>query len=211
LASVKILTVSELNNPIIQESFAIIDQEVGAHNLNPSEYAIARRVIHATGDFEYLRLLNFSQDAIANALSFLPRQVPIITDVAMVKQGITTLVKKTFNNPIIAAIEQVTTPLPGKTLTETGILKCFQQYPQGIYLIGNAPTALLGLCQEIMTSVEKPCLVIGVPVGFVKVVEAKQALAKTPVAKIWVEGRKGGSGVAAAILNALLILAKEND
>lgn len=196
-----------LNHPILEQSFTIIDQEVGEHNLNSLEYAIARRVIHATADFDFINLLTFSPHAISNGMISLQQKTPIITDVTMVKQGITTLVNKTFNNPIIAAIEKVCDPLPGKTRTETGLLNCFQQYPDAIYVIGNAPTALIALCQQISNATVKPSLVIGAPVGFVSVVESKHLLAKIDVPQIRVEGRKGGSSVASAIINALLILA----
>ncbi len=200
-----------LNHPIVQQSFAIIDREIGKHNLNPQEYAIARRVIHATADFEYLKLLQFNHNAIASGIAAIRQGVPIVTDVTMVKQGIKTLVSKTFNNPIITAVEQTQIAVPGKTRTETGLLKCLAQYPQAIYAIGNAPTALLALCKELShTSTNNiPRLIIGVPVGFVAVLESKQALAKLNVPQIITTGRKGGSPVAASILNALLILACE--
>ncbi|PSF35432.1 cobalt-precorrin-8X methylmutase [Aphanothece hegewaldii CCALA 016] len=196
-----------LNHPILEQSFAIIDQEIGEHSFNALEYAIVRRIIHATADFEYTNLLIFSSDAIEKGIESLRNRCPIITDVSMVKQGIKTLVSKTFQNPIITAVEQVTIPEPNKTLTETGILKCFERYPEAIYVIGNAPTALLALCQEIEKTQIKPSLVIGVPVGFVSVVESKQALAQINIPQISVKGRKGGSPVASAIINAILILA----
>jgi precorrin-8X/cobalt-precorrin-8 methylmutase len=202
---------SNLNHPILEKSFAIIDAEVGEHHLSSLEYCIARRVIHATADFEYLNLLNFSPNAIESAIDALRCRTPIITDVTMVKQGITTLVSKTFQNPIITAVEQASTPEPEKTRTETGLLRCYSQYPEAIYIIGNAPTALLTLCHQVSYSPIKPKLIIGVPVGFVSVVESKQALAELDVPQIRVDGRKGGSPVAAAILNALLVLAAEND
>jgi len=200
---------SKLNHPIVEQSFGIIDREVGEHNLNYQEYAIARRVIHATADFEYLNLLRFSSSAIAAGISCLAQGVPIVTDVTMVKQGIHSLVAKTFNNPIITAIDQAETADPGKTRTETGLLRCWSKYPQAIYLIGNAPTALLALCEQVSNSEIKPGLVIGVPVGFVSVIESKQALTKLDVPQIIIEGRKGGSPAAASILNALLILATQ--
>ena len=209
MASFRIL--SQLNHPILEQSFAIIDREIGQHNLSPWEYAIARRAIHATADFEFAQLLQFSPGAIESGIACLRRRVPIITDVGMVKQGIATSVAKTFNNPLIAAVEQVSAALPGKTRTETGLLKCFEQYPQGIYAIGNAPTALLALCAQLSNAKVMPGLIIGAPVGFVSVVESKQALAKIPVPQIRVEGRKGGSSVAAAIVNALLVLAWSTD
>ena len=201
-----------LNHPIVEQSFAIIDSEVGKHNLNPQEYAVARRVIHTTADFDYLNLLEFENNAIASAIVALQTKIPIITDVTMVKQGIKTMVGKTFNNPIIAAIDLAETALPGKTRTETGILKCREKYPHAIYVIGNAPTALIALCECIKKQDTNhqimPPLIIGAPVGFVSVIESKQSLRQLQVPQILVKGRKGGSPVAAAILNALLVLAK---
>ena len=200
---------SKLNHPIVEQSFAIIDREVGTHDLTPPEYAIARRVIHATADFEYLKLLKFSSGAIDSGIASLKQGVPIVTDVTMVKQGIRNLVGKTFNNPIITAIEQAEVAEPGKTRTETGLLRCWAKYPHAVYVIGNAPTALLALCQQVSNSPVAPGLIIGVPVGFVSVIESKQALAQLDVPQISIEGRKGGSPAAASILNALLILATQ--
>lgn len=202
-------TTASLNHPIVEQSFAIIDREIGNHHLNEREYAIARRVIHATADFEFAELLKFSPDAIEAGITCLRRQVPIVTDVSMVKQGIVSMVGKTFENSIVTAVESVKEADKGKTRTETGLLRCFDRYPQGIYVIGNAPTALLALCDRASQSQIKPGLIIGVPVGFVSVIESKQTLARLKVPQIRVEGRKGGSPVAAAILNALLVLAWE--
>lgn len=206
----KLVKNDNLNHPILEKSFALIDAEVGEHNLGAAEYAIARRIIHTTADFDYLNLLECSPNAIASGIKALQAGVPIVTDVTMVQQGITTLVSKTFQNPIIAAIAQAPVAAIGKTRTETGLLKCWSQYPEAIYVIGNAPTALLALCDRINNSEQVPALVIGVPVGFVSVVESKQALTKVKVPQILIKGRKGGSPVAAAIVNALLILAKES-
>ena len=193
-------------HPIMVQSFAAIDGEIGAHNFNPLEYAIIRRVIHSTADFEFKELIYFSTGAIASGVAALRRGVPIITDVSMVKQGITNLVAQTFNNPIISAVERVSVALPGKTRTETGLMECWREFPEAIYVIGNAPTALLALCNELNTSIN-PALVIGAPVGFISVLESKAALANTPVNQIRIDGRKGGSPVAAAIVNALIVIA----
>ncbi len=202
---------SSLNHPIVKESFRIIDQEIGQHNLSLLEYQIARRVIHSTADFEFINLLKFSPNSIAIGVNALRKKTPIITDVTMVKQGIVNLVARTFHNPIITAIEKAPNPLPGKTRTETGLLECYQQYPQGIYVIGNAPTALLALCQQITQTKLKPSLIIGVPVGFVSVLESKKSLEQIDIPQIRADGRKGGSSVAAAIINALIVLAWENN
>jgi len=199
-------------HPIMEQSFAVIDREIGAHTFGPDEYAIVRRVIHSTADFEFRDLIRFSPTAIASTLAAIKRQSPIVTDVSMVKQGIVNLVAQTFNNPVISAVEQAAMATPGKTRTETGLLRCLEQYPDAIYAIGNAPTALLALCQGFqMPSLPAthPAVVIGAPVGFISVVESKAALAATNLPQIRVEGRKGGSPVAAAIVNALLVLAWE--
>ncbi len=192
-------------HPITQASFAVIDAEVGSHPFSPEEYAIIRRVVHSTADFDYCSLVTMTD--LAPAIAAIQQGAPIITDVTMVAQGIAGVVKRTFNNPVIAAVAQATQALPQKTLTETGLLTCCQRYPQGLYIVGNAPTALLALCRQIEQGLVQPALVVGAPVGFIQVLEAKQALAHLDIPQIRVSGRKGGSGVAAAITNALLILA----
>lgn len=212
-----------LNHPITQQSFAIIDREVGAHTFSPEQYSVVRRVIHSTADFEFKSLVHFTPNVIEQAIVTLRQKTPIITDVSMVKQGIQTIVQKTFGNPIIVAVEQVKDPLPGKTRTESGMLTCLEKYPNGIFVIGNAPTALLALCQTLQPALvtaharpdtssisrDSPSLIIGAPVGFVAVEQSKVTLAQTLLPHIRVNGRKGGSPVAAAILNALLLLAWE--
>ncbi|NES20986.1 MAG: cobalt-precorrin-8X methylmutase [Symploca sp. SIO3E6] len=194
-------------HPIMEQSFAVIDQEIGKHNFTPAEYAIVQRVIHSTADFEFAQLIKFSPNAIASGIKALQQGKPIVTDVGMVKQGIAGMVAKTFGNPLIVAVEQASVALPGKTRTETGLMQCWEQFPEAIFVIGNAPTALLALCEQLLTATLQPALVIGVPVGFISVLESKAALAQTSVPQIRVDSRKGGSPVAAAILNALLVLA----
>jgi precorrin-8X/cobalt-precorrin-8 methylmutase len=207
-----------LNHPILEQSFAVIDREIGAHSFTPAEYAIVRRVIHSTADFEFKELIRFSPDSISGAIRAMQQGVPIVVDVNMVKQGILSMVNRTFQNPIVVAVDRAETALPGKTRTETGLLSCWEAFPGAIYAIGNAPTALLALCDRITCnsitaaqpgSATLPPLVIGSPVGFISVVESKAALAQTAIPQIRIEGRKGGSAIAAAILNALLILAWE--
>lgn len=194
-------------HPILQQSFATIDREIGAHHFSEEQYAIVRRVIHSTADFEFQELLHFSPDVISIATAALAAGIPIVTDVKMVTIGIQTVVQQTFKNPIITAVDACQSPPSGQTRTETGMLQCLQAYPSAIYVIGNAPTALLALCQQLKTAFPLPTLIIGVPVGFIGVTEAKSALAQSAIPQIRTEGRKGGSPVAAAITNALLTLA----
>ncbi|HIK45067.1 MAG TPA: precorrin-8X methylmutase [Leptolyngbyaceae cyanobacterium M65_K2018_010] len=198
-----------VQSPILEESFAIIDGEFGPHALSPMEYAVVRRVIHSTADFEYKHLLTFGPGAIAAGLAALSQGCPILVDVSMVRQGVIGMVQRTFQNPLLTAVAHGAPPAPGRTRTEIGLVRALVQAPEAIVVVGNAPTALLALCDQIEAGVVQPALVIGAPVGFVAVEAAKRRLAQLPVPQIRVEGRKGGSAVAAAILNALLVLAWE--
>jgi len=126
-----------------------------------------------------------------------------------VKQGIVGMLSRNFGNLAIAAIEFAQEAPADKTRSEVGIVKCLEKFPEAIYAIGNAPTALLALCEQVSKTGISPALVIGTPVGFVSVTESKAALAKLSVPQIRIEGRKGGSPVAAAIVNALVVLAQE--
>lgn len=198
-----------ISNPIIEKSFAIIDNIVGKHHLSPDEYNIVRRIIHTTADFDFLNLLQCSPNVISIAISALKTKTPIITDVSMVKEGIFNMVAKTHQNEIVVAVKQVTQATEGQTLTETGLLQCCEKYPQGIYVIGNAPTALIALCKQWELQKIKPPFVIGAPVGFVSVLESKAYLAKLDIPQIQIIGHKGGSTVAASIINALLVMSAE--
>lgn len=199
-------------HPITAESFAIIDREIGSHNWPPEEYAIIRRAIHSTADFELLNLFEFSDGAVAAGIAALKQQAPVVVDVRMVQMGITGVLKGMGHSSIACALDYVPedfVPSAGSTTrTAAGMLALTQQYFTGIFVVGNAPTALLALVEQIRLGRVKPALVIGVPVGFVAVEEAKQALAKVAIPQIQVRGRKGGSPVAAAIVNALAYLAK---
>jgi precorrin-8X/cobalt-precorrin-8 methylmutase len=198
-----------LIHPITAQSFAIIDREIGEHGFTASEYAIVRRIIHTTADFEFKQLTRFTNGAILFALEAIANRVPIVVDVGMVKQGIIGLLAKTFGNEVITALDFGFEPDRGdRTRSELGMRQCMQAYPEAIFAIGNAPTALLALCQPTDFAFA-PQLIIGAPVGFVSVLESKAALARSPYPHIRIEGRKGGSPVAAAIINALVTLAWE--
>jgi len=201
---------SLFQHPILDQSFALIDEEIGHHDWPPLEYAILRRVIHSTADFEFTKRLHISPKAVERGIAALQQGCPIVVDVNMVRQGCQGMVQRTFNNPLIAAVEMAeSAESPHRTRTATGLLRAWQQFPEAVYVIGNAPTALQALCDRISTASSPPPLVIGVPVGFVGVLEAKQQLASLAIPQIRVDGRKGGSPVAAAIVNALLVLAWE--
>jgi precorrin-8X/cobalt-precorrin-8 methylmutase len=201
-----------LIHPITAQSFAIIDREIGEHNFTLPEYAIVRRIIHTTADFEFKQLVKFERGAIASGLAAISAGTPIVVDVGMVKQGIIGLLAKTFGNPVINALDFASSGDFGdsgdRTRSEIGMRACMRQHPEAIFVVGNAPTALLALCQP-PDFVFAPKLIIGAPVGFVSVLESKAALAGSSHPHIRIEGRKGGSPVAAAIINALVTLAWE--
>lgn len=197
-------------DPITAASFRQIDQEIGPHPWQGIHYEVVRRAIHATADFELRDRFVFSPNAIEQALVALREKRPVIVDVNMVAAGIRSRLMAA-GIPLYCAQDWVKEPLlPGQTRTANGMLNLAQLYPEALFVIGNAPTALLALVQEIQAERVRPCGVIGVPVGFVAVEEAKQALAQTKVPQIRVEGRKGGSPVAVAIVNALLIAAQRD-
>jgi precorrin-8X/cobalt-precorrin-8 methylmutase len=214
---------SYCEHAITLASFAQIDREVGTHPFTEAEYSVVRRVIHTTADFEYQRLMRFAHRPFEAAKQALQQRQPIVTDVSMVAAGIGSVVDKTWRSPVTVAVQHAT-PLSQssqsqpsqsqpsqsqssltQTRSATGMRHCAQTYPEAIFAIGNAPTALLALCEGIAQGDYRPALVIGAPVGFINVVESKQALAELAVPHILVSGRKGGSAIAAAILNALMI------
>lgn len=195
-------------DPITAASFAIIDREIGSHpwGWTGAEYAIIRRVIHATADFEFKYLLRFSPQAIDLGIRALRQQAPVVTDVGLVAQGIKNHLALRLPNLLINALELA--PLePGlETRSALGMAQALQAYPGALVVIGNAPTALRKLC-ELYPRLPPPALVVAAPVGFVNVVEAKAQLSQLPLPHILIQGRKGGAAAAAAITNALIDLA----
>ncbi|MBD2022486.1 precorrin-8X methylmutase [Leptolyngbya sp. FACHB-36] len=189
------------------QSLAIIDREIGDHIFSPAEYEIVRRVIYATADFEYKSLIRFSDVALQSGAAALAARTTIVVDVPMVQVGITATIQNTFANPIYCSMDALTRPQKEKTRAAWGIETLARRYPEGIFVIGQAQTALMALVDLIEAEEIKPALVIGTPSGFVDVEAAKQRLADSLVPHIRIEGRKGSAVVAAAILNGLVELA----
>lgn len=196
-------------DPIIAASFAVIDREIGSHpwGWTAAEYAIIRRVIHATADFEFKYLLRFSPQVIDLGIHALHRQAPVVTDVGLVAQGVKNHLAAHLPNPLVNALDLAPPETGGETRAASGMAHALAHYPGAVVVIGNAPTALAKLCELYPTLAAPPALVIAAPVGFAHVLEAKARLARTPIPQILVQGRKGGSAAAAAILNALVDLA----
>jgi precorrin-8X/cobalt-precorrin-8 methylmutase len=189
------------------QSLAMIDREIGDHVFSPAEYEIVRRVIYATADFEYKALIRFSDLALQSGAAALAARTTIVVDVPMVQVGIATHIQNTFANPVYCSMEAITRPQKEKTRAAWGIETLARRYPEGIFVVGQAQTALTALVELIEAEEIKPALVIGTPSGFVDMDVAKQRLADSLVPHIRVDGRKGSAVVAAAIMNGLVDLA----
>lgn len=194
------------------ESFRIILQEMGPHHFSRREMPIVQRVIHATADFEYAHLLTISPTAIVDGIRALSSGCRVLTDVQMTAVGISRPYLQRFSSSVHCAVAEPETAAlaqaEGITRSAAAIRRLAGNLPGAVLVLGNAPTALF----EVLRLAEegyRPALVVGVPVGFVNAAESKVALQESDLSYITVRGRKGGSTVAAAIINALLRLAVE--
>ena len=198
---------------IEKTSFEIIDKEVGTHSYDQnSEWNIVRRVIHATADFDFAnkeRLL-FNNDAIKFGFQAIANKCNIITDVEMVRSGISKNSLTKLNLKCICNISTIKViddaKRFNKTRAEMAMRNLAEEMNGSIIVIGNAPTALFEVIKMIKEKIITPSLVIGVPVGFVSAIESKIELSKTSIPNITNIGRKGGSSVACSIINALMLL-----
>ena len=203
---------------IERTSISIITRELDELGLTPppETAAVVKRVIHTTADFDYAKNLRFTPGAVQAAVRALQTGAVIVTDTNMALAGITKPGLKKLNceaicymaDPAVAeAAKQA-----GTTRAVAAMHRAAREHPGAILAVGNAPTALLTIAEEIEAGL-RPALVIGVPVGFVNVVESKETLfavcEQHGVPAIVAMGRKGGSNVAAAICNALVYSAAE--
>ncbi len=196
---------------IEKESFRLISQLLGARSFDPWHEPVIKRVIHTTADFDYADSLVFNENAVQRGIAAIKNGCHLVTDTRMAEAGINKKVLGIFGGQVQCYMDRADIIEKAQALGVTRAALCMDQAvldPQcQIFVIGNAPTALIRLYELIMASQVQPELVIGVPVGFVNVVEAKAMMKNAPVPYIIAEGRKGGSNVAAAIVNALLYMA----
>jgi precorrin-8X/cobalt-precorrin-8 methylmutase len=197
---------------IEKQSFDIIESEIGDHGYVDNEWAVVRRVIHATADFDFAKKdrIIFHEKAIESAFLAFSKKSFVVTDVEMVLHGIN---KKLLldldltgtcliNDPQLKEIAKKT----NKTRSELAMQKAADKINGGIVIIGNAPTALYELILMIKEKKTLPLLVIGIPVGFVSAIESKNDLLKMDIPYITNIGRKGGSSAASSIINSLMLL-----
>lgn len=201
-------------HPIEAESFRIIATELDTAGIPVNRLPVIKRVIHTTADFGYKDILFFSPNAIEAGAAAIRSGCNIITDVKMSEAGITRDRLTPFGAKVFCfSADRDAASLAerdGLTKTAAGMRKAASYMDGAIIVVGNAPTALTEVLRLVKTGTARPALIIGVPVGFVGAVEAKDELIGSGCEYIATKSRKGGSTVAAAIANALSILALED-
>ncbi|MBL4931315.1 precorrin-8X methylmutase [Clostridium paridis] len=205
-----------VKNPMEIElkSFEIIGKEMGEHNLNKEELSIVKRVIHTTADFEYKDLVYIREGAIEEAKKLLKSGVKIYTDTNMVAAGINKKALKDLGCEVITYVSLDEVAMKAKeektTRSMAAVSKAVEEGVE-FFVFGNAPTALFILKELYEERKASPKFIIGAPVGFVGAKESKEEIEKLNIPMITIRGRKGGSNVAAAIVNALMYLLVERE
>ena len=192
-------------------SFKIITEEAGSHNFPPDQWQIVRRMIHTSADFTFMQSIRFHPRAIEAGVNAIRQGRTIITDTNMARVGIRQKELRLFGGTVKCLIADAgvaaTAAEKGITRAKAAVDAAVPLVQGGIYAIGNAPTALLHLISLINEGTAQPAMVIGLPVGFVNAAESKSDLAAMDYPYITNIGRKGGSNLAAGVVNALLIMA----
>ncbi|ERI05184.1 precorrin-8X methylmutase [Aneurinibacillus aneurinilyticus] len=194
------------------KSFEIITEEIGEHPFTEDQYPVVQRVIHASADFELGRSMLFHPNAIEAGIQAIREGRKLVADVQMVQVGISKPRLEKFGGSVHVYISDPDVMEEAKRLNTTRAIvatrKAIREADGGIFAIGNAPTALLELIRLVKEGIAKPGLIIGMPVGFVSAAESKEELAKLDIPFITNVGRKGGSTVVVAAVNALSIMAE---
>ena len=193
---------------IEKRSFEIITELLGDRKLDPENEPVIKRVIHTTADFEYADNLVFSPGAVAKGIEGLKAGCHIVTDTSMAMSGINKTILGKLGGQVhcFIADPDVAEEAKARGITRSAVSmeKAAKLDKPCIFAVGNAPTALIALHELMEAGTVKPAFIIGVPVGFVNVVESKELILQDDVPFIVARGRKGGSNVAAAICNAML-------
>ena len=202
------------DHPILLESLARIRRRLGDTGLGGIEQEVLERLVHSSGDFGLVPALRFAPGACAAGLAALADGAAILTDTAMARAAVAPMARRTLGSAVHSILEWVPGELPaapsppagaGRTRTAAGMEEALRRHPGAVVLIGSAPTALERLLVLVRQGeAVPPALVIGMPVGFVGVAESKRHLAASGLSQIRLEGSRGGAGLAAAAVNALL-------
>lgn len=194
---------------IEKKSFEIITEIIGDRKISKENEMVIKRVIHTSADFDYIDNLVFSDNAVSIMKNIIRNGVTIVTDTKMAKAGINKKALSKLNGEVHCFIDNEEVAMisksKGTTRSAVSVEYAFQSIKAPlIFVIGNAPTSLIKLYEIIKEGKFKPSFIIGVPVGFVNVVESKELIMSLDIPHIISKGRKGGSNVAAAICNAII-------
>jgi precorrin-8X/cobalt-precorrin-8 methylmutase len=198
-----------LGRGIEDQSFAIIDSEVGPHDFSPAEWEVTRRVIHATADFEFRSLMSFRHCPIDAGVRALRGGCPVLVDVKMIAVGLNEDRLASYGCRIHSFISDEDVVAEAKSRNSTRAIESMRKAHRtgvldgAVVAIGNAPTALLEIVRLVREEGAKP-------VGFVSAESSKEALAQSEVPSILARGRKGGSPIAVAVVHALLLLSTDS-
>ena len=201
---------------IEKKSFRIISERLSQMQFEPQNVNVIKRVIHATADFDYAKKLVFSHDVVRLTKEILKTGAQIVTDTQMAKSGINKKAALQLGCALHCFIDE---PEIAETAQAKGITRAWAAVDKAaetlknpvVFIVGNAPTALIRLHELIMCNAFLPAMIIAVPVGFVNVVESKELILTLQIPHIVAKGQKGGSNVAAAICNALLYETTERE
>ena len=199
---------------IERRSFEIITEELGDRKLDADKELIIKRCIHTSADFDYADNLCFSEGVVEKAIEAIKKGACIVTDTQMGRSGINKKALARYGGEVYCFMSDEDV---AKTAKENGTTRATASMDKEasmnkplIFAIGNAPTALVRLYELIQEGKINPALIIGVPVGFVNVVQSKELIMETDVPYIVAQGRKGGSNIAACSCNALLYMIDDN-
>jgi precorrin-8X/cobalt-precorrin-8 methylmutase len=197
---------NDFDHPIFSESLRRIRAWLGETGLVGLERDVLERLVHSGGDLSLAPDLRFSPGACVHGARALARGAPILTDTAMAAAAVRPMARRTFGNPVASVLDWAPPVAPpGGTRAAEGMALALERHPGAVVLIGSAPTALERLLALTDGgALPPPALVIGMPVGFVGVMESKRHLAARALPQIRLEGSRGGAALVAAAANALL-------
>ena len=194
-----------MDHPIFTESIQRIQALLGPTGLPLLEQEVLERLVHSSGDPGLAQLLRFTPGACTAAARALAQGAVILTDTAMAAAAVAPMAARTFSNPVHSVLKWAPPLAPeGQTRAALGMAAALQAHSGAVVLIGSAPTALELLLDRVAQGDPAPVLVIGMPVGFVGVADSKRRLAASDLLQLRLEGSRGGAGLAAAAVNALL-------
>ena len=208
------------DHPIFTESIRRIRALLGETGLDPVQQQVLERLVHSSGDPGLASLLHFSPGACERGLEALRQGALVLTDTAMAAAAVTPMARRTLGTSVRCLLDWAPSQSPeGSTRSSAAMQRCWPELitaaqtagqPRPLVLVGSAPTALEQLLDQVDSGAGMPSLVIGMPVGFVGVPESKRRLASTSLAQIRLEGTRGGAGLVAAVVNALLRASQES-